>query len=193
MVSTKPAAAHSNALCIREVMLYRVSELADAAFACYQKDQLVASATLARALFESFALLYWIFKEMKHAVKDGSSSKVKEIIRKALIGTRDGSSALDAHNVLKAIDFVTKDVASYRMLYGKLCEIAHPNYGGGLGAYAKFNKEKVWWEFRTSRLPKPLILGPLVGTLEAFIDYYDRMMPLIKQFAALCDREVSSK
>ena len=29
------------ALCMRDVMLYRVSELADAALACYQRDQLV--------------------------------------------------------------------------------------------------------------------------------------------------------
>ncbi len=178
------------ALCIRELMLYRVSELADAALACYQRDQLVVAATLTRALLESVALLYWLFNELQAAVAAEDTSKIDEFLGRALVGARNEATPLLAHNVMKAIDIVTKDIDHYRKVYVELCEIAHPNWGGGLGAYAKLNREKIWYEFGTSQLPKPLILGPLVISLEFFIEFYDGMIPHLKKFAALCEREL---
>ncbi|RPH79238.1 MAG: hypothetical protein EHM80_08355 [Nitrospiraceae bacterium] len=178
------------ALCIREVILYRVSELADAALACYQRDQLVVAATLTRALLESVALLYWLFNELQAAVAAEDTSKIDEFLGRALVGARNEATPLLAHNVMNAIDIVTKDIDHYRKVYVELCEIAHPNWGGGLGAYAKLNREKVWYEFGTSQLPKPLILGPLVTSLEYFIEFYDGMIPHLKEFAALCEREL---
>lgn len=178
------------ALCIRDVMLYRVSELADAALACYQRDQLVVAATLTRALLESVALLYWLFNELQAAVAAEDTSKIDEFLGRALVGARNEATPLLAHNVMNAIDIVTKDIDHYRKVYVELCEIAHPNWGGGLGAYAKLNGEKVWYEFGTSQLPKPLILGPLVTSLEFFIEFYDGMIPHLKEFAALCEREL---
>jgi hypothetical protein len=178
------------ALSIREVLLYRVSELAGSALACYQRNQLVAAATLTRALLESVALLYWLFNELKTAVADGETSKIDNFLGRALVGTRNEATPLLAHNVMNAIDVVTKDIDHYRKVYEELCEIAHPNYGGGLGAYAKLNREKVWYELGTSQLPKPLILGPLVTSLELFVNFYDTMIPHLKEFAALCEREL---
>lgn len=178
------------ALCIREVLLYRVSELADAALACYQRDQLVAAATLTRALLESVALLYWFFNELKATVVDEDTSKIDKFLEKALVGARNEATPLLAHNVMNAIDVVTKDIDHYRKVYEELCEIAHPNWAGGLGAYAKLNREKVWYEFGTSQLPKLLIIGPLVTSHDFFIEFYDGMIPHLKEFAALCEREL---
>jgi len=153
-----------HALCIREVLLYRVSELAETSLSCYQNNQLVAAATLSRSLMESVSLLYWLFKELKRAVEEGSSIRITPFLKRALVGTRNKATPLEAHNVLNAIDEVDKDVEGYRKLYEELCEIAHPNWSGGLGAYAKLNKEKVWYELGKGRLPKPLILGwPAAG------------------------------
>ncbi|MEK6785805.1 MAG: hypothetical protein AABY61_10025 [Nitrospirota bacterium] len=181
------------ALCIREVMLYRVSELAEAALACYQQNQLVAAATLTRSLLESVAILYWLFKELKTAVADEDTRKVDDFLGRALVGTRNKSTPLLAHNVMKAIDVVTKDIDHYRKVYEELCEIAHPNYGGGLGAYAKLNGKMVWYELGTNRLPKPLILGPLAMSLELFVHFYDKMIPYLENFAALCEREIEKR
>ena len=178
------------ALCIREVMLYRVSELADAALTCYQQGQLVATATLSRALLESVALLYWLYKEVKQAGENGSTGKIDKFLGRALVGTRNESTPLLAHNVMGAIDVVTKDIAYYRKLYEELCEIAHPNWGGGLGAYAKLNKDMVCYELGTNQLPKPLILGPLVTSLEFLVSFYNGMIPHLKQFATVCEREL---
>ena len=178
------------ALCIREVMLYRVSELADAALTCYQQGQLVATASLSRALLESVALLYWLYKEVKEAGENGSTGKIDEFLGRALIGTRIESTPLLAHNVMNAVDVVTKDILFYRKIYEELCEIAHPNWGGGLGAYAKLNKDMIWYELGTNQLPKPLILGPLVTSLEFFVSFYNDMIPHLKKFAAVCEREL---
>ena len=188
-ISTK-AKIPFKALCVREVLLYRVSELAEAALGCYRQGQLVATATLARALMESVALLYWLFKQLQAAVADGDTEKINAFLVRVLVGTRNETTPLFAHNVMSAIDVVTKDIDHYRKLYEELCEIAHPNYGGGLGAYAKLNREKVWYELGTSQLPKPLILGPLVTSIELFIHFYGRMIPHLKEFAALCEREL---
>ena len=182
-----------HALCIREVLLYRVSELADTALNSYQKNQLVTSAILARALLESVSLLYWLYKELTRAVEEGSSIRITPFLKRALVGTRNGTTPLEAHNVLNAIDAMGQDVEDWRKLYEELCEIAHPNWGGCLGAYAKFNKEKVWYELGECRLPKPLILGPLVGSIEFFIHYYNDMVPHLKDFAALCEKELESQ
>ena len=179
-----------NALCIREVLLYPVSELADAALTCFRQDQLVAAAILTRALLESVALLYWLYKEVKGAVASGATGKIDEFLGRAVVGTRNKSTPLLAHNVMDAIDVVTQDMEHYRKLYEELCEIAHPNWAGGLGAYAKLNREMVWYELGTSRLPRLLILGPLVTSLEFFIEFYDRLPPHLKEFAKLCEREL---
>ena len=189
-ISTK-AKIPFKALCVREVLLYRVSELAEAALRSYEESQLVATATLSRALMESVALLYWLYKELQRTLeKRGSSDKVNEFLAKALVGTRNQTTPLQAHNVMTAIDVVDKDIPSYRKLYEELCEIAHPNWGGGLGAYAKLNRKKVWYELEKARLPRPLILGPLVTSLELFVHFYDKMIHLLQDFAALCEKEL---
>ena len=139
---------------------------------------------------ESVALLYWLFIELKTAVADGDTNKIDEFLGRALVGTRNEATPLLAHNVMNAIDIVTKDIDHYRKVYEELCEIAHPNWGGGLGAYAKLNREQVWYELGTSRLPKPLILGPLVTSLQFFIEFYNQMIPQLKEFAVLCEREL---
>lgn len=181
------------ALCIREVMLYRVSELAEAGLLCYQQKQFVAAATLTRALLESVAILYWLFKELQAAVAARETKKIDDFLGKALVGTRNETTPLLAHTVMKAIDVVTKDIDYYRKVYEELCEIAHPNYGGGLGAYAKLNSKMVWFELGTSQLPKPLVLGPLVTTLELFEHFYNEMIPHLKEFSALCEREIEKR
>jgi uncharacterized protein (UPF0262 family) len=130
-------------LSVREVLLYRVSELAEAALRCYEDNQLVATAILSRALMESVALSYWLYKELQNSLKRGTSDKIDEFLGKALVGTKNEGTPLLAHNVMSAIDVVTKDLPDYRKLYEELCEIAHPNWGGGLGAYVTLNKEKV--------------------------------------------------
>lgn len=190
---SKSAKIPFKALCIREVMLYRVSELADTALTSYQNGRLVASATLTRALLESVALLYWLHKELERAITDRSSTKINEFLGRALVGARNQSTPLLAHNVMNAIDVVTRDFDLYRKMYEDLCEIAHPNWGGGLGAYAKLNREKVWFELATSRLPKPLILAPLIASLELFIEFYGSMVPHLKEFATLCEGELDQE
>lgn len=188
-ISTK-AKIPFKALCVREVLLYRVSELAEAALRCYEDSQLVAAATLSRALMESVALSYWLYKELQHTLERGSSDKINEFLGKALVGTRNEGTPLLAHNVMSAIDVVTKDLPDFRKLYEELCEIAHPNWGGGLGAYATLNEEKLWYELGVACLPRPIILGPIVASLELFISFYDRMIPYLKEFAVLCEKEI---
>ena len=78
-ISTK-AKIPFKALCIREVLLYRVSELAEVALMCYQQNQLVAAATLTRALLESVALLYWLYKELTAAVAEKSTGKIDDCL-----------------------------------------------------------------------------------------------------------------
>lgn len=187
---SKTAKIPFKALCIREVMLYRVSELADAALACYQRDQLVSAATLSRALLESVALSYWLYKELRQVGDTGVTDRIVEFLGRALVGTRNEATPLLAHNVMDAIDVVTKDIHNYRKVYEELCEVAHPNWGGGLGAYAKLNRDMVWYELGTSQLPKPLVLGPLVTALELFMSFYNDMIPYLKKFATLCESEL---
>lgn len=68
-----------------------------------------------------------------------------------------------------------------------------PKLWGRLRAYAKLNREMVWYELGTNRLPKPLILGPLVTSLELFVHFYDKMIPHLEKFAALCEREIEKR
>lgn len=178
------------ALCVREILLYRVSELADAGLTSFRQNQLVAAATITRALLESVAFLYWLYKEVRAAVANGATGKIDEFLGRAMVGTRNESTPLRAHNVMNAIDVVTEDIDHYRDLYEELCEIAHPNWAGGLGAYGELNKEMVWYELGANRLPRLLILGPLVTSLELFITFYERLPPLLKEFASLGEREL---
>jgi hypothetical protein len=106
---------------------------------------------------ESISLLYWLHKEVKGALAKGSSDKINEFLGKALVGRRNEPIPLLAHNVMNAMDAVTEKVPLYRQMYEDLCEIAHPNWGGALGAYGELNREEVCIELGTARLPRPLV------------------------------------
>ena len=177
-------------LCLREVLLFRISELAEAALRCYEENQLVATATLSRALMESIALSYWLYKEIQGSLERGTSDKINIFLGKALVGRREETPLLLAHNVMNAIDAVTIDIPDYRKLYEHLCEIAHPNWDGCLGAYATLNREEGCYELGLACLPRPLILGPVVTALEFFVSFYDGMIPCLKEFAVLCEKEI---
>jgi hypothetical protein len=167
-----------------------VAELTEAAVELLENNRMVAAITVIRSLLETVALLYWLYKQLQLAIAEGSSTKAKLFLQKALLGSRAESSPVQPHNVLDAIDAVSKDIGLFRKTYEELCEVAHPNMFGCLGAYGKWNKEKVWCELSSQRIPPFIGLSPLVLSLELFIYFYDNMIALLQGFARICEAEL---
>ena len=114
---------------------------------------------------------------------------------KALFGAKDGRGPAEAVNILTAINHVNKEVENFKNIYDSLSEFAHPNWSGVSGSYSKIDKENIWLDLGIEVREVPLIIGllPLVGTLEFFKIYYNKMVDVLPDFIKICEDDIMKK
>jgi hypothetical protein len=110
------------AVCVREVLIHRVSELGEVACDLIESGRIVAAIILVRALMESVALLYWLNKKLHAVVEAKATGDINDFLDRAMVGTRNAGTPLKAINVLSAIDEVTKEFNEFRLMYDDLSE-----------------------------------------------------------------------
>jgi hypothetical protein len=69
------------ALVLRESLFYRVTELCGVAIDLYQQRKMVSAAIITRALFETTAVCYYVYKHLKEVVETGESKNYCRAIR----------------------------------------------------------------------------------------------------------------
>lgn len=108
-----------------------------------------------------------------------------------LIGSRNGTTKIEAYNVLTAIDEVNEGFQGFRKSYDRLCEFTHPNWSGCLGFYGKIDSENhvlyLGQNLRESDYPYKLCVGILVDVLEEFHQIYNDFADIIPEFSKLCE------
>ena len=129
---------------IHASLLSRYYDLAKSSESLSKEAAVIPALILARAAFETAALLYYTYTKIDAVVKTGDVSEIDDILMRIMVGEKRQQITEDANisavNILTVIDLLDKEmkklgVQDVRALYDDLCEFAHPNFSGTLGAY----------------------------------------------------------
>jgi len=166
----------------REALMHRLSDLADVCIELYETDRLVAAFVMTRGIVETAAMTYWLHKKTEDFLKSKDDNAYDKFLMKGILGSKDGTSRHKSYNVLTAIYHLDGEFKGFRGMYNTLCEFTHPNWSGVMGSYSKIDtKEHILHLGKGHRAP-PLAfgLGPLIGSLAVFQDYYNALADQLK-------------
>lgn len=177
------------AFSLRALLIHRVAELSQTAITLFESSQLVSATIMTRAVYESTAVLYWLYEKIRNVSVTGELGNTDEFLMKSLFGGRDDKAPVLGYNVLTAIDHINKEFASYKESYDILSNYAHPNWPGLMGAYSKLDKKKMTLHLgkQAGNVPISVALPLLAASLKLFIHYYDDMEKYLLQFNKICD------
>ncbi len=166
----------------REVLIHRISDIADVAIDLYENDRLVPAFIETRAVVETTAMVYWLYQRSCEFVEKPDEDSFDEFLMKGMLGSRDGTTKHESYNVLTAVDRLDNEFDGLRQMYDTLCEFTHPNWSGVMGSYSKFDEEKYVLYLGKQHRKPPLAfgLGPLIGSLAIFQDYYNALADVLK-------------
>jgi len=174
--------------CLRECLLFRITELGESACKTIKAGELVSGAVLVRALLEAVALIVLLDQRVRETIESGDIQKLDDLVSRSLVGCRNKVTPLEAINVRTILEHATKKYGGLEDLYDELSEIAHPNWGGLLGAYGTLNSDERLYELGMSKIPLPMLLIALNGTLQVFQYTYNRMVPSLHKLVEVCDK-----
>ena len=155
---------------IRASLFHRITELAEVAIDLYRQNRLIAAFVITRSSFETAALAHHTYKHIEKVVETGKIGDIDETLMKVLFGERLPESECKAVNILTAINKLDKEAPGARDLYDGLCEFAHPNWSGAVGAYAKDDQGLFTLDFdqKHENIPQEAGLEALTAALETF-------------------------
>jgi hypothetical protein len=177
---------------IHASLLYRYHDIAKNSVNLSKQGAIVPALILARAAFETAALLFYTYTKIDTVVKSRDVSKIDDILTRIMFGQRqqqiEGDIDISAINILTVIDLLDKEmgklgVHDIRDLYDGLCEFAHPNFCGAFGSYANTAKDNPFYcafgvkpECLNADMPLPSLYTSLL-ILEAYDDELTKLLP----------------
>lgn len=178
------------ALSLRETLIHRIADLSDAAISLYKSSNIVPAIIMIRSVFETSAVLFWLFEKLKHVSETGDLKDMNDFLNKHLFGARNQNASVESYNILTAIDHTDKEFENYRIAYNDLSEFAHPNWSGLMGAYSDAYKNKFVVKLGKGEgmIPSIFSLPLLISSLKLAIHYYDEMEQHFIKFNELCDK-----
>jgi len=113
---------------------------------------------------------------------NGDVPSFDEFLMKGMLGSKDGTTQLEAYNVLKAVDRLDKKFDGLRGLYDTLCEFTHPNWSGAMGSYSAIDTAKYVLHLgkQHAKPPTPVGISALAISLTVFQVYYDALADVLK-------------
>lgn len=167
----------------REVLIHRVSDLADASIELLVAGNLVPAFVMVRSVVETTAMMYWLHEKSKEFLEKRDENAFDEFLMKGMLGSKDGTTGHASYNILTAVDRLNKEFDGIRGMYERLCEFTHPNWLGVMGAYSVIEKEKFLLHLGKHHRKPPLAFGlaPLIASLAIFKDYYNSTAVLLKK------------
>ena len=173
------------AVSIRALLLHRMAALSSATVDLFEQKRAIPAVILTRAIIETLAVLFTFHERIERFLSD----KVKDVgaldafLMRYLVGARNNPEMPTPTNILTLIDRVEVTVPGFRRLYDSLCECAHPNWAGTLGAFGEIDEEK--FEVKLGPVDRSSAytsgLGALAGSLMIFEQYYNDSARLMYQ------------
>jgi hypothetical protein len=172
-------------LCAREALIWRTEELARTACDALERSDLTVAAILTRAVIESAALA-WMLKTILAKREQYSPQQMNDQLMRVLMGTKSWPDMPQPFHVLACIDQLDKEVPGFRKSYDLLSEIAHPNWAGAAGLYAK-NDEVIYVttfgrDRERMRQTEGMVANALLGALGLFEFAYNKISDAMPAF-----------
>ncbi len=171
--------------------------MGEASCKCFNDNNIVSGACLARAFQETIAVLFYVNRKTKKAIIDNDLNHLDEYTMKVLMGSKDDDSRPDPVNIITMIDRVEKEVLKFRAIYDKLSEIAHPNWHGTLGIYSNPDKERLLTTLgknvRLEEITKGQGVGALIAGIEVLTFIYDEFAKFFPQLIEACENDIRNQ
>lgn len=164
------------ALVLREVLAHRFADLGLSASELLDSGRVVSSATLTRAAMETLARVAELSDRIEGFLTAKNLEELDDYLMTSLFGSRNDPDLPQARNILGSIDRMENKIPGYRTSYENLCEFAHPNWSGAMGAFAETDREnfKVSFDSLSRRQKAQRSVGlALNATLGAFLLFYN--------------------
>lgn len=180
---------------MKELLLWRIRDLGEAASVSLIRESGVPGLTLVRSLMETVVILYDL-KERALGVLDRQDlSGFDEAVMTMLFGGRVEGIPMDATNILtyvKRMDSAfegPEDEKPIGFFYDHLCEFAHPNLPGLMGAYGSLDTQS---QVLTMSLEgegqwtRALGIDWLAFFLSLGLTFYDEIGECFEEFKEYC-------
>jgi predicted methyltransferase len=102
---------------IREALLYRATDLAESSIFLLRDENLVSGACTIRAFQETVAIMFFINKKVKKAIRDKDVQHLDDALMKALVGSKVNENLPTPTNILTMIDKVDMEIETFRGTY----------------------------------------------------------------------------
>ena len=162
----------------REMILMRTSELASGAVDSLKRKRPVVAATLTRSIMESMAKAHELQRLLDEFALKSEGKDLDASLMQYLFGSKNNPSLPNATNILTAIDRTEKMIPHFRENYDRLSELVHPNFLGGLGAFAELDLVGNSLNLTNPRRRNDILVmvaGILIGTLHGFVVFYNHV------------------
>jgi len=189
---TTPSKLPFKADSLRNILLYRVSELADDSCKLFRLERHVSASILTRSIIETAALLFLLNKKIKYTIDYDNITDIDAFLIKALLGSRNKLDDLMpvAINVLTTIDHTDAHYEGFKDAFEYLCEFSHPNWAGSLGSYGNIDLNVPGLDLVSAKekFDGKSGIRALIISLQIVIDTYDGIADLLPEFVAICNK-----
>ncbi len=175
-------------------MRARMAEIAQVAYELFSDDKRVSGFIMARVTLENVALINAVNDRMLRALKEGEVGDSGDYLNQLGWGSRNDFTPANAINIITLIGKLNTRYEEFHVQnqYDDLSEVAHPNWGGLVGSYGRFDPENLYEliDEKGTRIPAILGLRALVTANQLFERVYNETAKILPDFSALCESEL---
>ncbi|MER8544758.1 hypothetical protein NKH41_03345 [Mesorhizobium sp. M1169] len=150
---------------LRQAFTYRLVDLGETTIEAWNNDNLLSSVVLARAFFETVAIVHSVTMRMQKAVDSRNIGALDDLAMQESFGARlaewVAETGLRATNVLTALDHMSSEIDFAREFYERISETAHPNAFGTQQFYATIDPENVVVHFSRTKRERAAIFAQI--------------------------------
>jgi hypothetical protein len=186
-----------------QVGIRRILELTESFVSDVNAGRYTPPFISARATVETACLMYSAIQRVREANTTRDLSALEEFderIMKMLVGGKSREWAhpdeYEAVNVLTVIQHLTKRIPQLTSMYELLCEYAHPNYSGMMGAYSQIRGGALVFADRPTdaHLEEMKTAVGMVGlALDLAARSAERYREALPAFIRLCESQIHAR
>ncbi|MDK1375187.1 MULTISPECIES: hypothetical protein [unclassified Sinorhizobium] len=153
---------------LRQSLTYRLVDLVDAAVEQWGEGNSLACMVLARAFFETVAVVHFIEQSTRKALEAKDLGRLDQLAMQATFGGRSDYWRMDndpAISVMTALDKLSRELPRAREFYEHISEVAHPNSQGTHQFYSVTDTQRIEVTFSREKRNRGKILGHLMAAL----------------------------
>lgn len=150
---------------LRQALTYRLVDLGEATIEAWNNDNRLSSVVLARAFFETVAIVHSVTMRMQKAVDSRDIAVLDDLAMQESFGSRSPEwveeTGLKSTNVLTALDHMSREIDFARDFYESISETAHPNSFGTQQFYATTDRENIVVHFSRAKRDRAAIFAQI--------------------------------